>query len=228
MARDKEEIEIDTRLGRRRIDTDKVIRFPHGLAGFEGERDFILLQIRPEAPLLILQSVTEPQVGLLVADPYSFLQSYPVMVGDAEQQLLQIKRMEDAAILVTVSIPAGEPEKAALNLTGPIVINHNARIGLQVPQSSEGPAQINMQSRGSIAQTPRRPRAAVAVGKSLSRADADGRANTRLFRWAETGRNFSANSHPNAAFFSTRHNSGPPPYGSGPVLADKAMHPFQT
>ena len=81
MARDKEEIEIDTRLGRRRIDTDKVIRFPHGLAGFEGERDFILLQIRPEAPLLILQSVTEPQVGLLVADPYSFLQSYPVMVG---------------------------------------------------------------------------------------------------------------------------------------------------
>lgn len=157
MARDKEEIEIDTRLGRRRIDTDKVIRFPHGLAGFEGERDFILLQIRPEAPLLILQSVTEPQVGLLVADPYSFLQSYPVMVGDAEQQLLQIKRMEDAAILVTVSIPVGEPEKAALNLTGPIVINHNARIGLQVPQSSEGPAQINMHSLEPMESAPASP-----------------------------------------------------------------------
>ena len=40
MARDKEEIEIDTRLGRRRIDTDKVIRFPHGLAGFEGRAGF--------------------------------------------------------------------------------------------------------------------------------------------------------------------------------------------
>ncbi len=145
MARNKE-IEIDTRLGRRCIDTDKVIRFPRGLAGFEDEQDFILLQIRPEAPLLILQSVNNPQVGLLVADPYSFLQSYPVMVGDAEQKLLQIERMEDAAILVTVSIPAGEPEKAALNLTGPIVINHKARVGLQVPQGAEGPAQINMHS----------------------------------------------------------------------------------
>ena len=101
--------------------------------------------------------MTEPQVGLLVADPYSFLQSYPVMVGDAEQQLLQIKRMEDAAILVTVSIPAGEPEKAALNLTGPIVINHNARIGLQVPQSSEGPTQINMHSLEPMESAPASP-----------------------------------------------------------------------
>ena len=153
MARNKE-IEIDTRLGRRCIDTDKVIRFPRGLAGFEDEQDFILLQIRPEAPLLILQSVNNPQVGLLVADPYSFLQSYPVMVGDAEQKLLQIERMEDAAILVTVSIPAGEPEKAALNLTGPIVINHEARIGLQVPQGAEGPAQINMHSLKPVEPTP--------------------------------------------------------------------------
>ena len=74
MARNKE-IEIDTRLGRRSVDADKVIRFPRGLAGFENEQDFTLLQIRPEAPLLILQSMNNPQVGLLVADPYSFLQS---------------------------------------------------------------------------------------------------------------------------------------------------------
>ncbi len=145
MARNKE-IEIDTRLGRRSVDADKVIRFPRGLAGFENEQDFTLLQIRPEAPLLILQSMNNPQVGLLVADPYSFLQSYPVIVGEAEQKLLQIERMEDAAILVTVAIPAVEPENATLNLTGPIVINHKARIGLQVPQGAEGPAQINMHS----------------------------------------------------------------------------------
>lgn len=145
MASEKE-LEIETRLGRRVIDPDKIIRFPRGLAGFEEEHDFILLQLRPDAPLLILQSVTNPQVGLLVADPYSFLPSYPVMLGDAEQALLQISNTEDAAILVTVSIPPGEPEKAALNLTGPIVINHPARIGIQVPQGFDGPSQINMHS----------------------------------------------------------------------------------
>ena len=144
MARNKE-IEIDTRLGRRCINADKVIHFPRGLAGFENERDFILLQIRPDAPLLILQSVTTPVVGLLVADPYSFFdKSYVPQVSDAEKQLLSIESLEQAALLVTVSIPAGAPEKAVLNLTGPIVINFESRVGLQIPQCADGPQQVNM------------------------------------------------------------------------------------
>ena len=144
MARNKE-IEIDTRLGRRCIDADKVIHFPRGLAGFENERDFILLQIRPDAPLLILQSVTTPVVGLLVADPYSFFdKSYAPQVSEAEKQLLSIESLDQAALLVTVSIPAGAPEKAVLNLTGPIVINFEMRVGLQIPQCADGPQQVNM------------------------------------------------------------------------------------
>ena len=144
MARNKE-IEIDTRLGRRCIDAEKVIHFPRGLAGFENERDFILLQIRPDAPLLILQSVTTPVVGLLVADPYSFFdKSYAPQVSEAEKQLLSIESLDQAALLVTVSIPAGAPEKAVLNLTGPIVINFEMRVGLQIPQCADGPQQVNM------------------------------------------------------------------------------------
>ena len=59
-------------------------------------------------------------------------------------KLLNIESLEQAALLVTVSIPAGAPEKAVLNLTGPIVINYEARMGLQVPQSADGPQQVNM------------------------------------------------------------------------------------
>lgn len=140
----EKEIEIDTRLGRRTIDPEKIINFPRGLAGFENEHDFTLLQLRPDAPLLILQSINRPEVGLLVADPYSFLSSYPVVVGEAEQSLLKIQKTDDAAILVTVTIPAGKPEEAMLNLTGPIVINYQSRIGLQIPQGFEGPAQVSL------------------------------------------------------------------------------------
>ncbi len=137
-------IEIDTRLGRRVIDPSTVITFPRGLAGFEEDHEFTLLPIRPDAPLLILQSMTRPEVGLLVADPYSFLESYPVMLGDAEQQLLKVDKSEDTAILVTVSIPEGRPQDAMLNLTGPIIINHHARIGIQIPQGFEGPTQVSL------------------------------------------------------------------------------------
>lgn len=158
MERNKE-IEIDTRLGRRCVSTDKIVSFPRGLAGFENERDFVLLQIRPDAPLLILQSVSTPLVGLLVADPYSFVDrsAFTPVLGPAEKQLLQLGDLEQAAVLVTVSIPRGAPEQAALNLTGPIVINHEARIGLQVPQNLEGPQQLYMNTLQPVEKSPAEP-----------------------------------------------------------------------
>lgn len=137
-------IEIDTRLGRREIDPEKIITFPRGLAGFEEEHQFTLLPLRPDAPMLILQSINRAEVGLLVADPYSFISSYPVLLGDAEQQLLKVGSAAEAAILVTVAIPPGRPEDATLNLSGPIVINHQARIGLQIPQGFDGPPQVSL------------------------------------------------------------------------------------
>jgi flagellar assembly factor FliW len=141
---EQNELIIDTRLGPMNIDKGHVVHFPRGLAGFEGEHDFALLQIRPGSPMLILQSVTNSAVGLLVADPYSFLDSYSIYVGDAEQKLLKITSVEEAAVLVTVSIPPGEPEKAVLNLLGPIVINHKAHLGVQVPQQGNAPTQVNL------------------------------------------------------------------------------------
>lgn len=142
-----QEIEISTRLGRRRINMEKVIYFPRGLAGFEGMHEFTLLQIRPEAPMLVLQSMEAPQVGLLVADPFSFIPDYKLKISDAEQKLLRLKSIRQVAVLVTVSIPPGKPDETVLNLTGPILINHAARIGLQVPQTEDSyPTQVRVDS----------------------------------------------------------------------------------
>ena len=141
---EQKEREIETRLGRRVVDMERVIHFPQGLVGFEEEREFVLLQLRPDAAMLILQSMKTPQLGLLVADPFSFIESFKPVVGEAEMDLLQLKTLDDAAILVTVSIPNGQPDNATLNLSGPVIINHQARIGIQVPQNTDGPSRINM------------------------------------------------------------------------------------
>ena len=138
-------IEIDTRLGRRSIDTSRIIHFPKGLVGFEAEQRFVLLQIKPDAPLLVLQSVTSPQLGLLVTEPKCFLDEYTPHVTEAEMTMLGLTSLDDAAILVTVSIPQGEPENATLSLTGPIIINHVSCTGMQVPQNDiTGPARVNL------------------------------------------------------------------------------------
>jgi flagellar assembly factor FliW len=130
-----QEIEVMTRLGRHTIDPGKIIHFPHGLMGFETHPDFALLQISPGAPFLVLQSMDDPQLGLLVADPYTFIPGYNLRLSKAEQSLLRLEHSEQVAVLATAGIPHGKPELATLHLTGPIVINHAQRLGLQVPQS---------------------------------------------------------------------------------------------
>lgn len=113
---------------------DKVLTFPRGLVGYEDQRRFTLLQIREESPFLVLQSLDEPRLGLLVADPYTFLPDYEIRMESGEQKLIKVSDISQVAVLVTVSIPPGKPEKTALNLMGPIVINHEARLGAQIPQ----------------------------------------------------------------------------------------------
>ena len=133
---------VETRLGTQEIDLNKVILFPRGLVGFEDQREFTLLKLRGESPYLVLQSLQTPDLGLLVGDPYAFLPEYRIKIGDAEQTLLRVKSAAEVAVLVTISIPPGHPEQTALNLTGPILINHEARIGIQVPQSDVNPPRV--------------------------------------------------------------------------------------
>ncbi len=146
---------IQSRLGEREIETDKIIRFPNGIIGFEKSRDFILLQIKEDAPFLVLQNLEDATLGLLVADPFSFMEDYTIRVGDTEQKLLQAKGPEELAVLVTVSIPPGKPGETALNLTGPILINFSARLGLQAPQvEAEGPSRVLVHQMTVEANTP--------------------------------------------------------------------------
>ena len=142
----EEVVVIQSRLGEREVRLDKVIHFPRGIIGFESARDFTLLQIQENAPLHVLQSMEEPTLGLLVADPFVFLPEFNLTVNDAEQQILQAEGVQDVAVLVTAAIPPGKPEETVLNLLGPIILNHRARIGLQIPQmgKDDSPSKVRV------------------------------------------------------------------------------------
>jgi flagellar assembly factor FliW len=130
---------IKTRLGEREVSLDAVVYFPRGLIGLEDKREFALLSVREgDSPFLLLQCMSDPGLGLLVADPYSFLDEYDVKLENLDRKALKIKNIKQLAILVTVTIPQNKPEDTTLNLQGPIVINTEARIGLQVPQTEGG------------------------------------------------------------------------------------------
>lgn len=134
MAKKDERI-VETRLGRLSLPEDRVLTFPRGLIGFMGHREFTLLQVRDDSPFLVLQSLSDPTLGLLVADPYTFMTDYEVVIGDADLRLLGVTDRQQITILVTVTIPQGMPERTTLNLSGPIVVNNETRLGVQIPQT---------------------------------------------------------------------------------------------
>jgi flagellar assembly factor FliW len=130
----KENRLISSRLGQRLVNSERIINFPRGIIGFEKERDFTLLQVQDDSPFMVLQSLQRSDLGLIVTDPYCFLDKYQIRINDFEQGVLHAESVKELAVLVTVTIPPGEPEKASLNLSGPIVINIHKRLGIQVPQ----------------------------------------------------------------------------------------------
>ncbi|WP_027180117.1 flagellar assembly protein FliW [Maridesulfovibrio bastinii] len=133
MAKERKKV-IRTRLGEREIMDDSIIYFSRGLIGFDDKRDFTLIRVREDSPFMLLQSLEDPNLGLLVADPYSFLEEYEIRLSEAEKRILRVDNIRQIAVLVTVTIPKGKPEQTTLNLSGPIVINYVAKKGLQIPQ----------------------------------------------------------------------------------------------
>jgi len=145
----QKEIVIETRIGTQCISMDKVIEFPRGLLGFEDHHSFTLLQLRDASPFLVLQSMDAPNLGFLVADPYSFIDDYPVVINSADEETLQVEDPADVAVLVTVTIPHGRPENTALNLSGPILVNRKSRRGVQTPLMDKNvPTQLYLNIEG--------------------------------------------------------------------------------
>jgi len=130
------------------VEEKRLILFPKGLVGFEQQREFVLLRLRDDAVFFLLQSCTTPNLGLMVTDPYVFVPDYRIRIGSAEQELLRLKNIREAVVLVTVTIPPGKPEDAVINLVGPLVINIRSRRGVQVPQNLlHHPPQVRLKPR---------------------------------------------------------------------------------
>lgn len=139
---------IMTRLGEREIEANSILHFPRGLIGLEDKREYVLLRVREDSPFMLLQCVTDPSLGLLVADPYVFIEDYNVKLERPEKKILKLDNIRQLAVLVTVTIPKENPEDTTLNLSGPILVNTESRIGLQVPQIEAGyPAWFRLADR---------------------------------------------------------------------------------
>ncbi|MEE9278150.1 MAG: flagellar assembly protein FliW [Dehalococcoidia bacterium] len=118
-----QELEVD-------ISEADLFRFPDGIIGFESITEFALLP-DPQGGIQWLHATGGEAVAFAVVDPFLIWPDYDVVVADADADLLDLSRPQDAQVL-TIITPREDPRQISTNLRAPIVINRRLRTGRQI------------------------------------------------------------------------------------------------
>lgn len=110
-------------LGELEIDENIIITFRDGLPGFEKEKQFIIIPMDENGPFYYLQSITNPDLCLIIADPFTFFPDYEIEIADQELRKVGVDSgNHNVAIYVILTIPEDFKFTTA-NLLAPVVIN---------------------------------------------------------------------------------------------------------
>ena len=118
-----------TRFGNVEIDDDRVINFSSGLLGFSSYSKFVLLQPDEQGVFFWLQSTEAPDLAFVVTDPALWITDYQANIRKDQMEELGMNELGDAQVLVIVN---KRDDSITSNLQGPLVINVEGRIGMQL------------------------------------------------------------------------------------------------
>ena len=131
-------MEITTvRFGTIPVQEDKVIVFPKGILGFSHDTRYILFPHGEGSPFYWLQSIDDGAVAFVVMNPQLVKADYAVDVEESLIKELQADDISDLEVMCIVTIPPNRPEKMTINLLGPIVLNVNRCLAVQIVSSDE-------------------------------------------------------------------------------------------
>lgn len=163
-----------TRFGEIEVDPGEVVRFNHGILGFENCRDYVLIRQDSESPFCFLQSVEDPDLAFIVTDPLWLRPDYKVWVRDEDLDKIEAADDDAVAIYVIVTVPK-DPQEMTVNLMAPLLINSRTRLGLQHVQV-DVPYQVRHKVKDELERRQRLEEQA-AKGKSPGAEKAAGRAD---------------------------------------------------
>jgi flagellar assembly factor FliW len=125
------------RFGKLEFGEERIVTFPEGLLGFRDFRRFVFHQPSEGAALIWMQSVDLPQLAFVVVDPRLIKPDYEARVTAAQLEPVQTGDPSRAQVWVILTIPE-DPTKMTANLQGPLVVNVEKRLGVQVVLNEEG------------------------------------------------------------------------------------------
>ena len=118
-----------TRFGPVEIDESRIITFPAGLLGFSSYRQYVLLQPNDEGIFYWLQSIEAPDLAFVVSDPALWVPDYRTTIRSEQMAELDLASAADAQTYVIINKYG---ESLTANLQGPLVVNVNNRVAMQM------------------------------------------------------------------------------------------------
>lgn len=107
-----------------------VIEFVRPLAGFAGEREFLMIRPRPDAPWIMLQSLRDAATAFLTLPAHLVAPGYEARLSTEDCDALGWREAVPGA-LVLILIAAAPDGAATANLLGPVVIDPATRRAVQ-------------------------------------------------------------------------------------------------
>lgn len=119
------------RFGTIKVPEEEQIIFRRGLLGFEKLRKFVHLELEAEAPLSWLQSLDDPKVAFVVANPAVFFPDYRIEIDVRELGDVKPAPNDRLTVLGICTIP-DRIEDVSMNLQGPLIISTTTGRGKQI------------------------------------------------------------------------------------------------
>lgn len=126
-------VELNTKyFGKIEIEEERIITFPDGVPGFEDSKEFVIIE-NPEddIPFNWLQSIDNPNLAFVIINPFVFKSDYDFEIPDLVVKKLKIVEQKDISVYTIVVVPE-DINKMTANLSGPVIINVNKRLGKQI------------------------------------------------------------------------------------------------
>lgn len=126
-------VELNTKyFGKIEIEEERIITFPDGVPGFEDSKEFVIIE-NPEddIPFNWLQSIDNPNLAFVIINPFVFKSDYDFEIPDLVVKKLKIVEQKDISVYTIVVVPE-DIDKMTANLSGPVIINVNKRLGKQI------------------------------------------------------------------------------------------------
>ena len=124
-----------TRFGEFEVSEELVVQFPEGLPGFEDQKQFAFLPYTVDednSPFAYMQAVQDPDLTLLLADPFLFFKHYSLNLNDEDAAQLGLSDSEETAGVYGIVAVPEKIDQMTVNLVAPIVVNWKEQKGMQI------------------------------------------------------------------------------------------------